>query len=233
MPLPYEKLTQILGMEATDYPPEHETTPEFMNKKFNELLVNDKELLKQINVFLERGYLRPTFVGTESISTLPTGFYSKWVGTEELPTFDQFNFIRLQGQDSNFISTIGIHPVRGDMIARGNDNDTWHQIATTETVDVSTLVLLNGFERHGDLSFGIVSRSGNNVHLSLLLVENGVGASYVSTIICALPFRPMANEIHFLDGYEFRTQVDGHLYLNGPLANTRRLIRLSINYTCA
>lgn len=50
MPLPYEKLTQILGIEATDYPPEHETTPEFMNKKFNELLVNDKELLKQINV---------------------------------------------------------------------------------------------------------------------------------------------------------------------------------------
>lgn len=109
----------------------------------------------------------------------------------------------------------------------------WVQISTTETVDASTLVLLNGFERHGDLSFGIVSRSGNNVHLSLLLVENGVGASYVSTIICALPFRPMANEIHFLDGYEFRTQVDGHLYLNGPLANTRRLIRLSINYTCA
>ena len=54
MPLPYEQLTQILGIEASDYPPEHETTPEFMNQKFNELLVNDKELLKQINDLIEK-----------------------------------------------------------------------------------------------------------------------------------------------------------------------------------
>ena len=50
MGLPYEKLTQILGNLATEHTPESETTPEFINGKFDELLFNDKYLYNQINV---------------------------------------------------------------------------------------------------------------------------------------------------------------------------------------
>lgn len=46
--LPYKTLTPILGEQAT-YDPTAETTPDFMNGKFNELLKNDTEIAKQIN----------------------------------------------------------------------------------------------------------------------------------------------------------------------------------------
>lgn len=46
--LPYEKLTPIMGKDA-QYDPKIETTPEFMNNKFKELLENDIEAEKQIN----------------------------------------------------------------------------------------------------------------------------------------------------------------------------------------
>ena len=45
-----ETLTPILGDAAISYDPEYETSAEFMNGKFKELLENDVELLKQINV---------------------------------------------------------------------------------------------------------------------------------------------------------------------------------------
>ena len=58
MSLPYETLTPILGEAATEYIPESETTPEFMNGKFAELLENDKNLDNKINVLNNnRGYL--------------------------------------------------------------------------------------------------------------------------------------------------------------------------------
>ena len=47
--IPYKTLTPILGTSAT-YNPSEETTPIFMNGKFNELLENDKALENQINV---------------------------------------------------------------------------------------------------------------------------------------------------------------------------------------
>lgn len=47
--IPYKTLTPILGTSAT-YNPSEETTPMFMNGKFNELLENDKALENQINV---------------------------------------------------------------------------------------------------------------------------------------------------------------------------------------
>lgn len=47
--IPYKTLTPILGKEAP-YNPSEETTPKFMNGKFNELLENDKALENQINV---------------------------------------------------------------------------------------------------------------------------------------------------------------------------------------
>lgn len=50
MDLPYENLTLIKGKDATEYEPNHETTPEFMNGKFSELLENDKAIKNQINV---------------------------------------------------------------------------------------------------------------------------------------------------------------------------------------
>lgn len=53
MSLPYEKLTPILGETATEYTPENETTPEFMNGKFEELLANDKNLDNKINDCLQ------------------------------------------------------------------------------------------------------------------------------------------------------------------------------------
>lgn len=49
MSLPYSKLTPILGDKATDHTPESETTPDFMNGKFTELLENDKSLDERIN----------------------------------------------------------------------------------------------------------------------------------------------------------------------------------------
>jgi hypothetical protein len=48
MGLPYEVLTEIKGDNAIDHTPESETTPDFMNGKFNELLQNDKELYKHV-----------------------------------------------------------------------------------------------------------------------------------------------------------------------------------------
>ena len=51
--IPYKTLTPILGEEAP-YNPSEETTPKFMNGKFNELLANDKALENQINVLNEK-----------------------------------------------------------------------------------------------------------------------------------------------------------------------------------
>ena len=50
--LPYETLTPILG-DTASYDPKTETTPDFMNKKFKELLENDKASAEQINVLNE------------------------------------------------------------------------------------------------------------------------------------------------------------------------------------
>lgn len=49
MNLPHETLTQILGSNAP-YDPTTETTPQFMNDKFAELLENDQAIKQQINV---------------------------------------------------------------------------------------------------------------------------------------------------------------------------------------
>lgn len=51
--LPYETLTPILG-DTASYDPKTETTPDFMNKKFKELLENDKASAEQINVLNEK-----------------------------------------------------------------------------------------------------------------------------------------------------------------------------------
>lgn len=50
MSLPYNTLTPFLGDNAIEYIPEYETTLEFMNGKFAELLMNDKDLDNKINV---------------------------------------------------------------------------------------------------------------------------------------------------------------------------------------
>lgn len=52
--LPFPTLTQILGNTAT-YDPKTETTPEFMNGKFDELLKNDTYLLQQLNKCFYKG----------------------------------------------------------------------------------------------------------------------------------------------------------------------------------
>ena len=46
--LPHSSLTPILGNDAP-YDPKTETTPNFMNSKFQELLENDSSLAQQIN----------------------------------------------------------------------------------------------------------------------------------------------------------------------------------------
>ena len=57
--IPYKTLTPILGDAAT-YNPTIETTPKFINDKFNELLENDKALENQINVLTEKQYFSLT-----------------------------------------------------------------------------------------------------------------------------------------------------------------------------
>lgn len=56
MSLPYDVLTPILGGSSTEYEPEYETSCDFMNGKFNELLENDKYLNNQINVLYNASY---------------------------------------------------------------------------------------------------------------------------------------------------------------------------------
>ncbi|MBE6021684.1 MAG: hypothetical protein E7231_00460 [Cellulosilyticum sp.] len=69
--LPYKTLTPILGNDAT-YDAHIETTPDFMNGKFKELLENDKATAEQINVLNKIEVIPITYLN---------GFNNIWGGT--------------------------------------------------------------------------------------------------------------------------------------------------------
>lgn len=197
MPLPYEKLTQILGIEASDYPPEHETTPEFMNEKFNELLLNDKELLKQINV-LEGSKVdkitlnRDTNIdifhkeGTNRIYNA-TGLLPKNIlqGNNDImltcyPLEGGTSFIRKTLLDVRS-NKMYLYSKRADVVY------AWEEIATTETYKIP---LLNDWENsYADQVELQATRSGNIVSLTGC-IRSATGTIYLT--IGQLPegFRP-------------------------------------------
>lgn len=98
----------------------------------------------------------------------------------------------------------------------------------------SVLTLQNGFTFWHDNSFGIISRSGKNVHINMLL-KGKAGTPHSS--ICSLPFTPAVSEIHtctLIDGcyVEFRTFSNGILFLESLTIPTSNWWPIDITYTC-
>lgn len=106
MSLPYKVLTEIKGNKTTDYAPEYETTPEFMNGKFNELLKNDIELDKQINVLNnDRGYLTTKRLDTDANDFVDNG---KYTGRGKNFPDDDFWNIDVTKHNDSFITQIAV-----------------------------------------------------------------------------------------------------------------------------
>lgn len=98
--LPYKTLTPILGEQAT-YDPTAETTPDFMNGKFNELLKNDTEIAKQINV------LNQLFTG-EGLDLTPY-LANGWTKDDwfAIKAYIVGKFVMISGVINNGIGTAG------------------------------------------------------------------------------------------------------------------------------
>lgn len=213
MPLPYEQLTQILGIEASDYPPEHETTPEFMNQKFNELLVNDKELLKQINDCSKNKVL--TTLAEVNNPNLESGIYS----AEGEGVRMSFSTSVSSDYYVLIVNKHRLNPGYGTQLAIPYDNaaqrgiyyricaagtwSPWRTIATPE----SEMITLNGFTP--SFTQCKVSKVGNVYTFNFSIVTTGAIPS--GTVIATLPtgFYPTYNfHIH---PWAYNADVSYHL----------------------
>lgn len=197
MSLPYEKLTQILGDLATEHTPESETTPEFMNGKFDELLVNDKYLYNQINV-LNYQELPSTITALSDLNSfgkwvckgnaqavnltdLPLGNYSFIV--ENIPTVWNTN-----GSSANTaycVQRLTYYKYNLGMWERYNNNGVWsgwHFVSGQLSTTYSSL--LNGWTLPWTSYKFRVSRNGNNVTLQGVL---GIGVTTTDTEVIELP----------------------------------------------
>lgn len=148
MSLPYNTLTPFLGDNATEYIPEYETSLEFMNSKFAELLVNDKDLDNKINV-LYTNYLGDA----KDLNTLITEVEG-WVSNAINSPFTNVE-IRVKAindywilQEATDLNTTG-KPTIYRRYRMDNVWQPWQQIATTEEIGIT---LQNGWElESGDL----------------------------------------------------------------------------------
>ena len=217
MPLPYEQLTQILGIEASDYPPEHETTPEFMNQKFNELLVNDKELLKQINVLKKIAYTTQEsyFIQGETVldfatkNSNSTKFVIAGITPSDLPISSE-GWVSVESEiPSSARKRVVFKPyLQGRYeyyreLFNGEWRSEWKQIVTVE----SGMITLNGFAP--SFTQCKVSKVGNVYTFNFSIVTTGAIPS--GTVIATLPtgFHPTYNfHIH---PWAYNADVSYHL----------------------
>lgn len=136
--IPYKTLTAILGDKAP-YNPSEETTPMFMNGKFNELLENDKSLENQINVLVGEN----ASYSTESIIQ-----YIKTMSKKGIKRggFRAGNSPKLPNEEKNWMYGISFYHVEGNWYeveaVRSLSNDIYRCL-----VDINTLDFVKGWER--------------------------------------------------------------------------------------
>lgn len=134
MSLPFEKLTQIMGEQATDHTPESETTPEFMNGKFEELRQNDVYLNNQINVLNDnRGYLQSKNLGGGAdLSKQSNGIYTGYnpIGFESGTLFNmikigEFAILGRQNTDELQYRNVNSDGTMRDWVVLNPNITTW------------------------------------------------------------------------------------------------------------
>lgn len=153
MNLPYTTLTPILGDEAP-YDPNTETTPEFMNGKFKELLENDTAIAQQINVLKTKTSFSPTpltgFAVLNNASYIQDGIahinlkVKKDSGYFDTTTTAMCTLpFASKIPDSPFTSVFGEHGVSYKEIAYNvfaNSSTIYVRVATTNSVNFVNLI---------------------------------------------------------------------------------------------
>ena len=248
MNLPYETLTEIKGENATEWSPEYETTPEFMNGKYNELLANDKALKQQINDLDKRNYILSSADGTTDYDTptKPSDYKSNAFSVTKLKKYTAL------GLDASFGYWASIVCIR----AHGDSNcheiaitnkryilfrtqvgatDEWceWQPITGHTIDL-TAYLLNGWVNY-DGGFNTIraSKIGNIVKIEGL-IKGGTNTAGTSILQIPTGWRPSKTKIcpHWLaNGNMGRLDLSstGILSINGAsISNT--FLPIDISY---
>lgn len=197
MSLPYEKLTQILGDLATEHTPESETTPEFMNGKFDELLVNDKYLYNQINDCLTKVVSKVHINTGIDLNTL-TAFNKEWITKNNavartclnIPhnnvlSFSIKNIECVWGANTYLLQVLEAYAERWFRTRDNNAWGEWQKIATTTKTNIS---LANGWGVY--VGEAIAVKNGNLVTISPIRLSGGTTAQ--GTILFTLPsgYRP-------------------------------------------
>ena len=193
------------------------------------------ENTEKINVLKEHGFWSNAKLATGSVYDLQHG---EWFGalTDSPESYTCFYKVYV-GDNANYkyiecYNWITNKSYKNACI--GGVWQPWEKTGTTEIIPITALTFLNGFQRYIDSSFGYISRSGNIVHVNVLLAGS-VGT--VGQPICMLPFTPMANEIHHCNGInakniEIRTLTNGALSYNHSAILSDTWINIDIVYTC-
>lgn len=191
MNLPYETLTPILGDKAT-YDPTTETTPDFMNGKFGELLQNDKLLKDQINVLnYDRGYLNTTHLPDETyISTIKkNGKYKIWNAPDRPSGFGNLSLIEIINQTNDSFCTQKLSDNLGNQairVADGNNSllSDWI-VLSTESKAVIDIPYNSGYESMGYDYKNTIEKFGNKCKI-FIGVKKSDGTSFEANTVYQL-----------------------------------------------
>ncbi len=195
----HNNLTPFLGEDATEYAPEHETTTEFMNGKFQEVLDNDLWLkANTVKTYKSLADINPTFtIDTPVVDVIVTMEDNSMVIYETsisdagvYPTIAGTIIITKQRNDRNYVQCS--HPTDGvwytSYHVHSNPTCSWKQLSVQTTKKLLTSDLQNGWVVSTDRTL-YLEKVGNMV--SMMGVING-GVESANTIMLNIPeeFRP-------------------------------------------
>lgn len=237
--IPYKTLTPILGKEAP-YNPSEETTPKFMNGKFNELLENDKALENQINVLNDKSLLNQD-LNTKDIDKKTQENYI--VGISEdghgIIPFPEWNSI-VQFSCSHFLSQLGfkINGTEARLAIRSTyalDDSDWQIWTELATVEVKKVELLNGWQTQDGSATATICKTGNHISFVHTLKNDNVVS--VAPIFVS-PYTFDSSEIVKYGTISFSADVvsaiaclpDGTVRYEGSNTGSRQYVGVNLQY---
>lgn len=208
--LPNEKLTEIKGVLA-DVPTD-ETTPEFMNNKFNELLENDKyikgqlidnaEQINNLSVKVEKSDSgNKTTLSSLINEKISKGIYSSYFdfySCSDVPFSDGWGcscYYRLCSDSRIYVEVVRSYtnePYINQYMDQETIDDTkWQLLATTKKTEIPFPYASGVIDRDG-YAISRVVKINNTIHVHIAIKKQDGGAFGSWETIATLPvgYRP-------------------------------------------
>ncbi len=185
----HNNLTPFLGEDATEYAPEHETTTEFMNGKFQEVLDNDLWLkINTVKTYKSLTEINPNFTintpvkdvilamenNSQAMYDASGGVYPNSWG---ICTINKLHNVRnnvvYYDIDTNILYTTSYHTTF-------NPNCDWEKLVAQKKIPIISNMLKNGWQLKTNYN-NLYVMSDKTLSLNLAMIP---GTTTENTIIC-------------------------------------------------